>query len=285
MGLKPNHVKFEPYSLNTIYQESGIVYSTRNNQKLTLSLLRPIQFKYDQECNLKLPLAIMVKGSAYTVPEYGNIISHCVEIARNGFIVAMINYGSVLDGNTFLDTCKDVKTAIRFLRLNADKYGIDSSKIYGWGTSSGANNVVFAGLTGDMQEYKTSEYPSQSDSLNAVVDCWGPSDILGFLSIPENMKPFSDYWKDNPPSMPIKKMAEEASTLNRVVSGRKDVPFLIVHGSLDPTVPVEQSENLFKLMKENDYDVSMYIVDGGGHSISFTDDVLSLGLSFLKKNL
>ena len=43
----------------------------------------------------------------------------------------------------------DVKTAIRFLRLNGRNYHIDTDKIALWGDSSGAHSALIAGITGD----------------------------------------------------------------------------------------------------------------------------------------
>ena len=44
---------------------------------------------------------------------------------------------------------RDLKAAIRFVRANAEKYGVDASRIVVSGGSAGATNSVAAGVTFD----------------------------------------------------------------------------------------------------------------------------------------
>ena len=37
-----------------------------------------------------------------------------------------------------------------------------------------------------MPEFRTAEYPGASDSVNAVIDCFGPADLCAVLELPES---------------------------------------------------------------------------------------------------
>ncbi len=60
------------------------------------------------------------------------------------------------------------------------------------GTSSGGNTSLLLGLTGDMPEFRTGEYPDVSDSVNAVINFFGPADLCAFPDPPET----SEAWAE-----------------------------------------------------------------------------------------
>ena len=49
-----------------------------------------------------------------------------VAVAVAGYVVAGIEYCTVLDGATYTEAVADVRSAIRFLRAVADYYGTDA---------------------------------------------------------------------------------------------------------------------------------------------------------------
>ena len=60
-------------------------------------------------------------------------------ILKDGrYIFASINY-RLLDEANILEMIYDCKAAIRYLKSNAKKYGIDKNKIGVWGTSAGGH--------------------------------------------------------------------------------------------------------------------------------------------------
>ena len=65
-----------------------------------------------------------------------------------GFACASINYRLAQEA-PFPGALSDVKAAVRFLRVNADKYGYDAEKIAIWGESAGGYLAVAATVTND----------------------------------------------------------------------------------------------------------------------------------------
>jgi acetyl esterase/lipase len=141
--------------------------------------------------NGPFPAVICIYGSAF----FSNSSKSAVftsgvgqTLLDAGFAVISINHRSSRDA-VFPAQIQDVKTAIRFVRANAGKYGLKKEKIGITGWSSGGHLSSMAGTTGNQKtgEYKgfkvdlagaTPKHADQSDAPQAVVDWFGPTDFL-----------------------------------------------------------------------------------------------------------
>lgn len=282
-------LKFNGWTDDIVYCQPNIVYSERGGKKLLLHLILPMDIHYAKKNGYGLgrtfPLIVYAKGSAFTHPEYSEAIGRACRIAEHGFIVAMVEYSNFLEGNTFLDTCKDFKTAIRFLRAHAEEYCIDPDRIVAWGTSSGATDAQFAAFSGNNSDFKTDEYREYDDSVCALVAINGPSDLnsLVFSGHPIS-RLYQDYWLKNPPQKTPQELCREASTIN-LVDDRALPPVMLVHGTKDPLVAYSQTKNLYNKLKEFGHEAVFYTVEGAGHGSAFTSEVLEAGVEFIKKHL
>ena len=284
-------VSYNGWTDDIVFLEPDIVYSRRNGQNLKLHLILPMWFHYARKngepLDRKFPLIVYAKGSAFTHPEYKEAIGRACRIAEHGFIVAMVEYSNFLEGNTFLDTCKDFKTAIRFLRAHAKEYCIDPDRIAAWGTSSGATDAQFAAFTGNDSEYKTDEYTEYDDSVSVLVALNGPTDLNELVfSNPDFpiAKAYMTYWAEHPQAKQPEELCREASTIN-LVGDRPLPPVMLVHGTEDPLVAYNQTEKLYERLLEFGHEVIFYTVEGAGHGSAFTSQILEEGVSFIKKHM
>ena len=284
-------VSYNGWTDDIVFLEPDIVYSRRNGQNLKLHLILPMWFHYARKNNepldRKFPLIVYAKGSAFTHPEYKEAIGRACRIAEHGFIVAMVEYSNFLEGNTFLDTCKDFKTAIRFLRAHAEEYCIDPDRIAAWGTSSGATNAQFAAFTGNDSEYKTDEFTEYDDSVSVLVALNGPTDLNELVfSNPDFpiAKAYMAYWAEHPQAKQPEELCREASTIN-LVGDRPLPPVMLVHGTEDPLVAYNQTEKLYEKLLAFGHEVIFYTVGGAGHGSAFTSQILEEGVSFIKKHM
>ena len=72
----------------------------------------------------------------------------------------------------------DVLAAVRYLRANAAKLGIDPDKIGTMGGSAGGHLTLFLGVTGNVPEFEgDGPNKDQSSKVQAVVSFYGPSDF------------------------------------------------------------------------------------------------------------
>ena len=221
----------------------------------------------------KRPLIVFVQGSGWTHPDVTYELPQLVQFAKAGYIVALAEHRNCLDGFPAPAFLEDVKTAIRFLRKNADLYGIDGNRTAIWGTSSGANTALLAGLTGDLPEYKTEEYPEYSDSVQLVVSCFAPTDLTALIK--------GDFIRSEGGEVIIKALlgddktlweerAKAISPLYRVTKGKEYPPFLLLHGDADALV--SYSDNFLTMVRrlaECGADVQAYRVEGAPHEGEF----------------
>lgn len=77
--------------------------------------------------------------------------------------------------------------------------------------------------------------------------------------------------------------ARKASAVNYV--DEKTAPFLILHGTKDGTVPIEQSNELYEKLQEQGIYAEYYQILGAGHGedIFYQKKIKELVLAFLDK--
>lgn len=287
-----NVLKNSPTMEGQMKLVQNIIYSKAGGEEIPMTLFLPWNLDDPNIKTEKKPLIVFVQGSAWTTPDREFEIPQLSAFARSGYIVATIEHRSSLNGHAFPAFLQDAKCAIRYLRANADKYGIDSERVAIWGTSSGGNNALLVGLTGDVPEFKTEEYAEYSDKVCAVVECFGPTDLPAMSSMPDDEEPaISDiqYIMNGLCGGDMEKLSEvmmAMSPINYVEKGKDVPPFLLIHGDNDPIVPYEQMTSLFEKMVECEYDVEAWRIEGAEHEGTFwSQDVYDVIGEFLKKNL
>lgn len=165
----------------------------------------------------------------------------------------------------------DCKAAIRWLRGNAKKHGIDPQKIAVWGSSAGGHLVSMLGSSGGVKELegKLGKHLDQSSRVSAVVNYYGPSALL-------QMDDFPSKIVHNDPNSPesqligspiqkAKKKSMQASPLHQV--SPDDAPHIHFHGTDDPLVPFNQSEIYHKALKKAGVQSILITSKGGGHNM------------------
>lgn len=147
----------------------------------------------------------------------------------------------------------DCKRAIRWVRANAAKYGIDPERIGIAGESAGGHLVALLGTSGGDKYLEGYEGDlDQSSSVQSVVDHFGPVDFSRMEDAPGNMRHLTP---DSPESLwfgrPVTRAPELVAMANPITyldSG--DPPVLIIHGDADEIVIIQQSEMFYEALQE-----------------------------------
>jgi len=214
--------------------ESDVVYGKGGDVDLRLNIGRP------RESSGPLPCVVVIHGGGWAAGNKNGHNAQVHEFVQKGYVSATIHY-RFAPKYVFPAQVEDVKCAIRYLRANAEKYGIDKNRIGAVGFSAGAHLSMMLGAM-DKEDGLEGEggNPDESSKVNAVVSFFGPTDLA------------TDDWPDR--TIPILKSflggtkAEKteayrkASPISYVNAG--DAPMLIFQGTKDVLVPWAQATSM-----------------------------------------
>ena len=102
-----------------------------------------------------------------------------VREASRGYAVASIDLRST-DVDIFPAQINDAKAAVRYLRANAARYNLDSTRFAAWGFGSGGHIASLLGTAGDVDALSdpAEGNPAISSRVQAVVSWAAPYDLL-----------------------------------------------------------------------------------------------------------
>lgn len=222
------------------------------------------------------PIIVSIHGGAFKMGDKADgQLTPMLEGLKRGYAVVSVNYR--LSGEAiFPAQIQDVKAAIRFIRANAKKYQLNPDKLATWGGSAGGHLAAMAGTTGDITEFDDASLgnTNQHSRVQAVVDWFGP---IQFDQMDPQFKVSgkgrTDHDEANSPeSELVGKQITLAPDLVKRASpatyiSKNDPPFFIEHGTNDPLVPTQQSQNFFtELEKGLGKDrVTLTLLEGAGH--------------------
>lgn len=205
----------------------------------------------------------MVFGNENTV-KYDESARLLEALIKNGIAVASVNY-RLATKVPYPISGQDVKTAIRFLRANAAKYGFNPKKFAIGGDSAGAYLSLMAAITGNQKSlFDDPADPNlkTSASVSAVLDLFGNAN---FLTMAENKIKYPCQNKDDhaysldPKSfviwfgdvtLPENREKVDSANLYPFLEKNKSLPnFFIFHGTADCSVSKYDSIELDKTVK------------------------------------
>jgi poly(3-hydroxybutyrate) depolymerase len=189
-----NERRYEREIFSRVTMTSDVVYgaSLREDggvQRLTLDVYAPTGDSVDSR-----PLLIFIHGGGFKNNDKVGIFSSlmCEGMAKRGYVAASINYRLsrrlVTNDDYFTAlyrAMQDGKAAVRFFRMHARDYGIDTSHIFVMGSSAGAKTALAMAYL-DQKDVPSfidtvslgtvegaSGSPGYSSRVHGVVNCWG----------------------------------------------------------------------------------------------------------------
>jgi acetyl esterase/lipase len=232
----------------------------------------------------KRTIVVYVPGGGFVVAAKEGALNLRTYVAEAGFVVASVEYRTTRDGANYRDGVEDVKAAIRYLRANAGRYGIDASSVVVWGESAGGYLAAMVGVTNDNTSFAAGDNPNQSSDVQGVIDDFGASDISKIAADFDAGTQRAIYTNEGIINYIGK--ASEANTLDLRIAATvanpityvhaNAPPFLIFHGNRDRMVSPSQTLILNDALVTAGARSKRYIVDGAAHGdLSFMGDAHS----------
>jgi acetyl esterase/lipase len=217
------------------------------------------------------PVLVFVPGGAWIHGRsMGQGSALMSRLAEQGWVCLAIDY-RVAPHHRWPRHITDVKTAIAWARANVDKFGGDRNFVAVAGCSAGGHLCALAGLTPGDPAHEA-ELPEGADSsVDAVVGIYGRYDWED-RSTPERDR-FVDFLERVVVMRTIARHPElfrDASPIARV--HRNAPPFLVIHGSKDSVIPVEQARSFVERLRAVSHSMVGYLeLPGAGHGFDLID--------------
>ena len=200
------------------------------------------------------PAAILVHGGGWVRGDRLTEMTPLFEpLTRAGIAWFSIDYRLAKDPVSFGIAIHDVESAVRFVIAHAAEYHIDPARIALIGESAGGHLAAMAALNPDLP-------------VKTVVALYAPTDLASLAKnaglIPDAVRDKMDtsFW-----GAIIQARLSQLSPVEHLRAVMP--PFLLIHGTNDPLVPIQQSRDMCSRMKTLGNRCEVYPVEGGGHGM------------------
>ncbi|MDX3802040.1 alpha/beta hydrolase [Streptomyces sp. AK04-3B] len=189
------------------------------------------------------------------------------EITASGFAVACLDYR--LSGEAvFPAQLADVHAGLRWLRTRGEdpELDLDVSGVVLWGESAGAHLAALAGLGAPAGQDARAD--PTGPAIAGVVDWFGPADLTSMGD------PADPHTREAQlVGGPLGERSAEARAASPVTHAHRDAPpFLIMHGTEDSLVPLDQSRKLAEALTRAGAEAELIAVPGADHGWFGMDD-------------
>ncbi|MFS8066245.1 MAG: alpha/beta hydrolase [Byssovorax sp.] len=185
------------------------------------------------------PLLVVIHGGSWNSGDSTQLAWLNGYLAARGVAVAAINY-RLAPGHIFPAQRDDVLAALDWLKQNASRLDIDASRIALLGRSAGGQLALLAA------------FAARDPAIRGVVALYAPSDLNWSWAHPTNPlvldspKTLGEYLGGTPAE--VKAQFDAASAIDFVGPGSP--PALLIHGTRDEMVFVEQSHRVAQRLSE-----------------------------------
>jgi len=256
-----------------------IIYASPGGMDLGLDIYMPDNVG-------KPPLIVQVHGGAWRFGDKQSSVP--MEFVEHGYALASLDFRQSTDA-PFPAMVHDIKAAVRFLRANASEYGYDASRIAIIGASSGAHLAQVVGVSNGHPDLEGMEgdFLETSSDVQAIISYFGASDLTTILS---QSTPFGLNVREPALELLLGSAPDENEVLAKLASpvylvNAGDPPLLLLHGDMDPQMPINQSLQMLGAYKAQGLDVTFETVHGAVHGGPgfFDEEHLANALSFLER--
>jgi acetyl esterase/lipase len=247
---------------DSVVHEKDIEYSNVG-ARVAMDVVRP-----KNAGAARLPAVVLVHGGGFRRGSRDSYLAVAARLAQRGYVAATVSY-RLAPRHQFPAAVEDVKAAVRFLRANAARFGIDPDRIGAMGGSAGGHLVLFLGLTGGVARFEGSGPNREfSSRVACVVNYYGPTDFTQSYAKSVDAADVLPLFLGG--DLNHNRLAHQiASPLNWVTPDA--APTLSIHGTADPYVAYEHSVWLADRLLAAGVRAELETISGAGHGFKGAD--------------
>jgi acetyl esterase/lipase len=217
-------------------RETDVVYGEIDGTRLLLDVYRP------PARDTPRPAVVFVHGGGWFGGSRDDNANAARMLAQAGYVGFNIEYRllDLAEGtNRWPAQLDDAQRAVRWVRANAARYGVDPARICSYGHSAGAHLAALLGVR-DTRDNSDPSLAGYSSRVACVVDLAGVTDFTIPFPSQGNTELVADFLGGTMEEIP--EVYHDASPIYYV--DEQSAAFLIVHASKDTDTPVEHARRM-----------------------------------------
>ncbi|GAA5493949.1 hypothetical protein Rhal01_00102 [Rubritalea halochordaticola] len=246
-------------------------YSVQNGEKLLIDIYGSAPDLGIKSPAERKPAVLCLHGGGWEYGSKDECSMFANTLAAKGYVVFAINYR--LAGkdhkNVWPAQLDDAQTAVRWIRHNAKKFGVDPGRIAASGASAGGHLSNLLGLIETRNQTKP-EFPDYSSKVNCVITYAGPTDLTedfrntSYLAEDRTIqdlldqlfgKKYGTYLQDARKASPLYNVSKNAS------------PHLLIHSKKDEIVSYKQTLKYNDALTKAGVPCKVHMIENTGHII------------------
>ena len=244
---------------DAIVRETAVVYGEADGQELLLDVARP------PDRDAPRPAVVLLHGGAWKMgtADRTSMNGPALALAEDGYVTFNVEYrltGDPAGDHLWPAQLDDAQRAVRWVRANAGRYGVDPNRVGAYGHSAGGHLAAMLGVR-ESRVNDDPELADMSSRVDAVVTIAGQMD-LG-IPYPKDFdrQALAALLGGTPDEEPA--AYRDASPITWVDA--KSAPFLIIHGGADPSITVEHARQMTDTLHVHQVDVVSVEPPRGDH--------------------
>ncbi|MEL7585318.1 MAG: alpha/beta hydrolase fold domain-containing protein [Prolixibacteraceae bacterium] len=243
------------FSQKTSCFQDEVIYKQIDTVKLKMFIYKPVEFRK----TVKYPTVVFFFGGGWVGGKIKQFDAFARHYASKNMLAVLVGYRvKERHGTTPFEALKDAKSAIRYLKENAKKIGVDPDKIVASGGSAGGHLAAACFTNETINEDR--------DNLGTSAK---PNALVLFNPVIDNSK--EGYGYDR-----IKEKYPEFSPLHNIREGFP--PTIFFMGTKDKLIPVSTAELFKKKIEAVGGRCDLFFYEGQEHGFFnqkvFHDDIL-----------
>ncbi len=202
------------------------------------------------------PGVLLIHGGGWAQGEPAQLRGYGIFLGRMGYVCVSAAYR--LSGEAkWPAQIHDTKAALRWMKANATKLGVDPDRIAVHGNSAGAHLALMMAATANMPAFEgTGVHQGVDTSVRACIAIYPPVHIAPM--------PLQGMYLQ---LMGLQATEEDCRNATPSAFARKDfAPTMLIHGTGDELVPWKESQRMYDALAKEGAPVELHLLEGLPHA-------------------